>query len=160
MGATFRFRLLREDETLRLGRCEIRLLRQHHPDTSYSYRVDDGRTVVVYASDAEYCDLDEGNLRRYVEFFRDADALIFDAQYSLRDVLFEKDGWGHSTAFIGIDLAGHAGVRRLILFHHEPAYNDRALVELLETARLYKAQDPQQPSFEILLAYEGLTLEL
>lgn len=160
MGATFHFKLLREDEVLRLGGCEIRLIRQRHPGVSYSYRIDDGRAVVVYATDAEYHNLDDGNMHRYVEFFRHADALIFDAQYSLRDVLFEKDGWGHSTAFIGIDLAGQAGVKRLILFHHEPIYNDQALIELLETAQIYKAQDPQQLELEILLAYEGLELDL
>jgi phosphoribosyl 1,2-cyclic phosphodiesterase len=160
MGATFCFHLLREDEVLRLGGCEIRPFGQRHPDTSYSYRIDDGQAVVVYATDAEYRDLDEENLHRYVEFFCSADALIFDAQYSLREAFFEKDGWGHSTAFVGIDMAKQAAVKRLILFHHEPAYNDLALIELLETARLYKAQDPEQPTLEILLAYEGLELEL
>lgn len=160
MGATFQYRLLKEDQVLQLGDCEIRLIRLRHPSISYSYRVDNGQAVLVYATDAEYRDLDEGNLHRYVEFYRGADALIFDAQYSLRDALFEKDGWGHSTAFIGVDLAGQAGVKRLILFHHEPTYNDKALIELLKTARLYKMQDPQQPAYEILLAYEGLELEL
>jgi phosphoribosyl 1,2-cyclic phosphodiesterase len=160
MGATFHFKHLTEDQTLQIGNCEIRLIRQRHPSVSYSYRVDDGQAVVVYATDAEYRDLDEDNLHRYVEFFRGVDALIFDAQYSLREVLFEKDGWGHSTAIVGIDLAGQAGVKRLILFHHEPTYNDQALIYLLETAHTYKAQDPQQPDYDILLAYEGLELEL
>jgi len=160
MGATFHFHLLREGETLQLGDCQVRLFGQRHPDTSYSYRVEDGRAAVVYATDAEYRDLDEENLHRHVDFFYQADALIFDAQYSLREAFFEKDGWGHGTAFVGIDLAKQADVKRLVLFHHEPAYNDLALIELLETARLYKAQDPEQPSLEILLAYEGLELEL
>jgi phosphoribosyl 1,2-cyclic phosphodiesterase len=160
MGATFQFKLLQEDQVLRLGDCEVRLIRQRHPSASYSYRIDDGQAVVVYATDAEYRDLGEDNLSRYVDFCRGADALIFDAQYSLREVLFEKDGWGHSTAIVGIDLAGQAGVKRLILFHHEPTYNDQALAQLLETAQVYQAQDPQQPDYEILLAYEGLELEL
>ncbi len=160
MGATFRFNLLHDDETLHLGNCEIALIKLQHPDRSYSYRIDDGEAVAVYATDSEYRDLNQDNLQHYVEFFRHADALVFDAQYSLRDALFEKDGWGHSTAFIGVDLANQAGVRRLILFHHEPTYNDRALCKLLETAQIYKMQDPQQTRCEILLAYEGLELEL
>jgi len=160
MGATFYFHLLHAGQNFQLGRFDIRPFEQRHPDKSYSYRIADGRVEVVYATDAEYRDLDQGNLHRSVEFFCRADALIFDAQYSLRDAFFEKDGWGHGTAFVGIDLAKQADVKRLILFHHEPTYNDQILVDLLETARLYMVQDPEQPSFEILLAYEGLELEL
>lgn len=160
MGAAFHFDLLREDAIVSLGNCQIRLLRQRHPDASYTFRIDDGHAAAIYATDAEYQDLDEVHVERHREFFKDADVLIFDAQYSLQEALFEKDGWGHSTAFIGIDLAAQAGVKRLVLFHHEPTYNDQALAALLETARLYKAQDPQPSEVEILLAYEGLELTL
>ncbi|MFZ5919168.1 MAG: MBL fold metallo-hydrolase [Chloroflexota bacterium] len=160
MGATFEFNLLQPGQRLRLGDCEIDIITQHHPDTSHSCRIGDGRSVVVYATDAEYRDLGQESLQRYVDFFSRADALIFDAQYSVRDALFEKDGWGHSTAFVGIDLAAQAGARRLILFHHEPTYNDQALADLLQTAQVYRDQDPQPVALEIVLAYEGLELVL
>lgn len=36
----------------------------------------------------------------YVDFFRDADLLIFDAQYTLNDAL-DKADWGHSSPLMG-----------------------------------------------------------
>jgi phosphoribosyl 1,2-cyclic phosphodiesterase len=160
MGATFHFVPLHESSTVPVGNCTVRLLKQRHPGVSYTFCIDDGHASAVYATDAEYQELDEAHVQRYRDFFKNADALIFDAQYSLQEALFEKDGWGHSTAFIGIDLAAQAGVKRLILFHHEPAYNDQALAALLETARLYRDKDPRPTDLEILLAYEGLELTL
>jgi anti-anti-sigma regulatory factor len=61
---------------------------------------------------------------------------------------------------IGVDLARRAGVGRLILFHHEPTYSDSRLQEIQATAVAYQAQDPSLPPCEVLLAYEGLHLDL
>lgn len=78
----------------------------------------------------------------------------------MQDALLEKDGWGHSIALVGIDLANHAGVKQLILFHHEPTCNDQALIQLVETAQIYRMQVQPRPEFEILLACEGLELQV
>ena len=42
-----------------------------------------------------------------------ADALVFDAQYSLRDVFLSKADWGHSSAIIGVDIAERAQAKPL-----------------------------------------------
>ncbi|RME46664.1 MAG: STAS domain-containing protein, partial [Caldilineae bacterium] len=110
--------------------------------------------------DAEYKNLDEASLQPYLNFFRNADALVFDAQYTLRDVWQLKEDWGHSSAMIGVDLARAAGVKRLLLFHHDPTATDARLMEIQQTAQAYQAQDPSLPTCEVLIAYEGLTLDL
>ena len=58
---------------------------------------------------------------RFVEFFRDADLVIFDAMYSLADAISVKADWGHSSNIVGVELCQRADVEHLCLFHHEPA---------------------------------------
>ena len=53
------------------------------------------------------------------DFFKDADLLIFDAQYNLTEVL-DKPDWGHSTPMMGAELAYRAQVKRLALISSRP----------------------------------------
>ena len=64
---------------------------------------------------------------RFVEFFRDADLVIFDAMYSLADAISVKADWGHSSNIVGVELCQMAGARHLCLFHHEPVFDDEAI---------------------------------
>ena len=74
---------------------------------------------------------------RFVDFFRDADLVIFDAMYSLADSISVKADWGHSSNVVGVELCQLAGARHLCLFHHEPVFDDEAIEAVLaETRRL------------------------
>ncbi|MEI8307619.1 MAG: tetratricopeptide repeat protein [Chloroflexales bacterium] len=143
-----------------VGSVHIQTLRNQHPGDSYSYRFEDERSALVCASDAEYQSLDVASIQPQLDFFRNADALIFDAQYGLRESWESKVDWGHSSVMIGVDLARRAGVKRLILFHHEPTASDSQLQEIQAIGVAYQAQDPSLPPCEVLLAYEGLQINL
>jgi anti-anti-sigma factor len=142
-----------------IGNVRINTIRNTHPNRSYSFRFEDQHSVFVYASDAEYKDLNDASVQPHIEFFRGADALIFDAQYTLTQSWKNVD-WGHSSAMIGVDLARAAGVKRLLLFHHHPTHSDAELEEILATAIAYQAEDTSLPTCEIHLAYQGLTIDL
>lgn len=159
MKATIEFVPLQAGETFYLDSISIKTLENTHPGRSYSYRFEDPYSALVYATDAEYKQLDSISLRPFIEFFRDANVLIFDSQYTLREA-WRKVEWGHSSALIGVDLARAAGVKRLLLFHHDPTYSDAELQEIQATAVAYQAQDPSLPTCEVLVAYEGLELDL
>ena len=91
---------------------------------------------IVYSTDCEHKEsvLDENY--PFVEFFRDADLLIFDAMYSLAEAVSVKEDWGHSSNIVAVELAQMARVKRLVLFHHEPAYDDATIERVLrETIR-------------------------
>jgi phosphoribosyl 1,2-cyclic phosphodiesterase len=159
MRAEVRFIPLVEGECTLVGPASVRSIVQAHPGVSYGYRINSEGQSLVYATDAEYSRLSREQLRRCEDFMRGADLLIFDAQYTLWESLFEKTDWGHSSATMGVDLACRIGIKRLALFHHEPTYSDAELLALLENARAYQFQNPGGCSCEILIAYEGLTLE-
>ncbi|MCG8361016.1 MAG: MBL fold metallo-hydrolase, partial [Kiloniellales bacterium] len=43
-------------------------------------------------------------------------------------------GWGHSTWQEGARLCDEAGVKRLVIFHHDPSHNDDFLDRVAEDA--------------------------
>jgi phosphoribosyl 1,2-cyclic phosphodiesterase/anti-anti-sigma regulatory factor len=151
---------LREGETVTLGRTAVSNLSLYHPGTAYAYRFDDGASRFVFASDGEYKSLTDAHLRRYTDFFADADALVFDAQYSLRDVFLSKADWGHSSAIIGVDLAERARAKRLITFHHDPTHSDEQVYAIAAAAREYARVNQITPDTQVLVGTEGLELFL
>ncbi len=148
-----------DGEVITIGNVTVKHMKLNHPGGSYSYRFDDGDHSFVYASDSEYKKLDEKSLRRFLDFFADADVLLGDTQYSLRESIAKED-WGHSSALILADIATRAGVKKLVTYHHEPRNSDQQVWDLAENARRYLALDPSRPPCEIIVGYEGLVVEL
>jgi ribonuclease BN (tRNA processing enzyme) len=96
------------------------------------------------------------NTQVFVDFFRDADLLIFDAQYTLNDVL-DKVDWGHSTPLMGAEFASRANVRKLALFHHDPLADDQAICAGQKQAESYLAK--RNSTCQVIIASEGLEVE-
>ena len=113
--------------------------------------------ALIYASDASYNNLAPERMKVYHDFYRDADVLIFDAFFALIES-FEKSDWGHSSSFIGVDIALHAGVKRLVLYHHDPLSDDSRLQSLLESTLNYLNHLAPDTSCEVLIAHEGMEL--
>ncbi len=159
MRAERKFITVEVGQPFTVGHLTVNTIPNAHPGVAYSYRFEDKNSVFVFASDAEYKNLDEQSIRPYINFFRNADLLLFDAQYTLKEA-WQKVDWGHSSAMIGVDLARAAGAKRLLLFHHDPTNSDAELLQVQQTAEAYRAQDTSLPQCEIIVAYEGLTIDL
>ncbi len=157
--ATIEFVRLREYERMRLGNIRISNLKLHHPGDAYTFRFEYDASSFVYASDGEYKQLDDENIKRYIKFYSGADLLIFDAQFSLRESILKED-WGHSSALIGADLARRAGVKRLVLFHHDPSTTDTELLKILAQAEDYQDSFHDKNSCEIFIGREGQVFDL
>jgi phosphoribosyl 1,2-cyclic phosphodiesterase len=166
MRSTRSWELLNPDETIEIEGVEVTATLLSHPGRSYAYRLSHGGKSVVYATDAEYHRMDKESTAHYVDFFRDADLLIFDAQFSFEQVIDEKRDWGHSTPKMGAELAFRAGVKRLVLFHHDPAATDERLWAAVEEAYHHLAfrnrgiEQSADRLTEVILAREGLTVDL
>jgi phosphoribosyl 1,2-cyclic phosphodiesterase len=120
-----------------------------HPGGVFGYRITSQNKVVVYASDVNQPA--EGPDPRVVELARDADLLIHDAQYTPEEKKV-RAAWGHSSWLEAIQVAKDAGVRKLILFHHDPDHGDDELEEIERQAQAIFA--------ETMLAREGLEIDL
>jgi phosphoribosyl 1,2-cyclic phosphodiesterase len=160
MNAILKFSRMSEDQWHQIGKFRVYPFHLSHPGLTYGYRIEDGESCLVMATDAEYKCVNQASTAAYVEFFRDADLLIFDAQYSLNEVL-DKPDWGHSTAMMGAELAYRAGVKRLALFHHDPLSSDEEIWQAKEQAEAYLLyRQDSFPACEVLVAYEGLSLAI
>jgi phosphoribosyl 1,2-cyclic phosphodiesterase len=155
MGATMTFRDLREGEVVDIG-GEVRVsnTRGNHPNGVYAYRVDSHGKSVVYATDTEHYSIVDPRLLRLCQ---GADLLIYDAMYTPEEYAGQagggpKTGWGHSTFPEAARLAQAAGVRRLVLHHHDPMQSDDAVRE--------KERRCRELFPETIAGREGLTIEL
>jgi phosphoribosyl 1,2-cyclic phosphodiesterase len=107
--------------------------RLHHPNGVMGFRISDGRSSVVYATDVE---LSEAQTReKLARFAQGADLLIADAQYSPEEYADGKVGWGHGTWRDAAIVAREAEVGRLFLFHHDPNRTDEEVAEFEERAK-------------------------
>jgi ribonuclease BN (tRNA processing enzyme) len=112
-------------------------------------RIEYGGRSLVFATDVEN---PLRNDQQLIEFARGADVLIHDAQYTEDAYTMSKRGFGHSTPQMATAVARAAGVKQLILFHHDPEYDDALLEQAVQVA---------QGEFSgILLAREGQELSL
>ena len=74
-----------------------------------------------------------------VEFLRDTNVLILDAQYTDEEYRAHV-GWGHGSISSAVSLGAEADVKRLILFHHDPNHDDAMVDRMVEKARMQIAQ--------------------
>ncbi|MCB0193009.1 MAG: MBL fold metallo-hydrolase [Anaerolineae bacterium] len=159
MSATLEFKQLKAEQWYQIGNFRVYPMMLSHPGQAYGYRIEDGQSCLVCASDSEYKQVDPTSTEAYVDFFHDADLLIFDAQYNLSEALDRLD-WGHSTAMMGAELAYRAQAKRLALFHHDPASSDEKIWAGKEQAEAYLARRKPQHVCEVIVAYDGLSLEI
>ncbi len=91
--------------------------------------------------------------RRHARFMAGAGLAIHDAQYTPEEYPSKKN-WGHSTYEYAVELAAAAGVRQLVLTHHDPTHDDAFVEEVEKRARGYARQ--LGDAVEVCCAYEGL----
>jgi phosphoribosyl 1,2-cyclic phosphodiesterase len=131
------FQEVRDREQFSIGDFRISTVRANHTDPVYAYRIELGGQSVVYATDTEHYSCVD---RKLVSLSKNADVLIYDAQYLPEEYTGESGmsrvGWGHSTYEAGVMLAKEAGVKNLLLFHHDPIRNDHAVFEIERKTRL------------------------
>ena len=142
-----------------IGEFTVNSMPLRHPGGSFTYRIKKNGRAFVYATDAEYKDLSPKVMDQYISFYANSEALVFDAQFSLEDAM-EKEGWGHSSSMVGVDIALKANINRLILFHHEPSYNDEKLQEIYDKTIRYYEMIKGNRNLEIIMAREGLEMEI
>jgi phosphoribosyl 1,2-cyclic phosphodiesterase len=82
---------------------------------------------LVFATDTEGY---EGGDQRLIRLARGADLLIHDAEYVDREYSgppLVRQGWGHSTWRMAVQVGQQAQVKRLALTHHHAQHDDAAM---------------------------------
>ena len=131
----------------------------HHPQGGMGFRFREGEKTFVFITDNELKGEPwEGRKpENYEKFSRDADILVHDAQYTIEEI-DKRMSWGHSDQEAACTLAKKAGVKKLILFHHDPNRTDSE-IKHIERLCIEKAEKENSP-VEIMAAREGSEFEL
>lgn len=160
LSAHIEFDLLQPDQRYEIAGYGVQALKQLHSGDSYGWRFERHGKAMVYSTDSEHKLGDQAALDRFVEFFADADLVVFDAMYSLVDAISVRADWGHSSNLMGIELCQAAKARRLCLFHHEPANDDAKIAQVLAQSRQLESIYREAAALEVSTAYDGLEIAL
>lgn len=123
----------------------------HPKDGVTIYKISHKGKSLVYATDKEsYL----GGDNKLIDFARNCNLLIHDAQYTTEDYVNKvspKQGYGHSTFEMALDVQNKTNAEKLVFFHLDPSYNDEKLDYLKDN---YSADNKS------IVAYENLELDL
>ncbi len=148
MGAKIEF-FHTPEHSYTIDQAAVTAVQHNHPGGAYSYRFQsaDGKSI-VFCTDIEHGDSIDPNI---IELARGADLLIHEGQYTPEELPRFK-GWGHSSWQQAIEVAEQAGVKQLIITHHDPDHDDRFLAEV---ERQCQARLPG-----CLLARQGMSIKV
>jgi phosphoribosyl 1,2-cyclic phosphodiesterase len=125
----------------------------HPANGIYVYRIEYGGKALVFCTDVEGYLYGDSKL---INFTKGAELLIHDGQYSKEQYTSlptPRQGFGHSTPEMAIEVAKAAEVKNLAITHHDPGSTDKYL-EGLESkykkrfSKLFYAKEGK--SFRIL----------
>lgn len=143
-------------KTVSLGQFQIRAFSNRHGSTTaLAYRIEKGKTALVYLSDVEYPA--SGPSKEVVEFCRAADLLIHDCTFSPEDKEKHRDR-GLASIAEAVQVGQAAQIKQLAMFHYDQDYTDEFVDALAErTQNLMTKSGARQA---VIAAREGLTIEL
>ena len=164
LGANVRYHDLVEG-VVEVGDITVRTQYLNHPALTLGYRLEVDGASLVYTCDHEPFSqqLADGRKdiadqdQRHIDFLRDADLVIHDAQYTAAEYV-SKVGWGHSTFEAAVDMCRLAGAKRLALTHHDPLRDDDAVDQMQEAARTRASEAGVE--LDVFAAKEGMEIEL
>jgi phosphoribosyl 1,2-cyclic phosphodiesterase len=124
-----------------------------HPSNGvFVYRVEYSGKAIVFATDVEGYLFGNSKL---ISFSENADLLIHDAQYTREQYTAlptPRQGFGHSIPDMAIEVAKKAGVKTLVMTHHDPTATD---TQLKRNQTKYKRQFSN-----LFYAREGLSFHI
>ncbi len=138
-----------------LGKVRIQALRANHPGVTVGYRLTTPNGTLAFFPDSE--PRLGGDDRDMIDFIREVDVLVLDSQYD-RAEYAAHTGWGHGCVDDSVSLALKAGVKKLILFHHDPNHADKKIDTFVKHARTLV----QKANGKLIVeaAREGMVLRL
>jgi phosphoribosyl 1,2-cyclic phosphodiesterase len=153
MAAQLEFHDISIGQNVNIGDIVVESALLNHPGEAVGYRVNWQGYSAAYVTDTEHFPdrLDENVLK----LAHNADVLIYDATYTdeeYHNPKSPKESWGHSTWQEAVKVSKAAGVKKLVIFHHDPLHNDQFLDRVGE-------QVAEQFS-DSLMAREGLSIQL
>jgi phosphoribosyl 1,2-cyclic phosphodiesterase len=119
-----------------IGSIRVVPIALSHPNGGSGYKFIEDDKTFVFLTDNELGYVHPGGLpfEEYLNFSRDADLLIHDAEYTPEEYKTFID-WGHSVYTDALDLAQQAAVKKLGLFHLNQERTDQEMDDIVKDCR-------------------------
>jgi len=123
-------------EAFDIGSVKVIPIVLSHPNGGSGYKFVENNRSFVFLTDNELGYVHPGGLRfsDYVDFCRQADLLVHDAEYTPGEYKTLRT-WGHSSYADVLELATRAGVKKLGLFHLNRERSDDAMEVIVNDCR-------------------------
>lgn len=123
MGGKFKFTNLGTEFRNVGNDIRAKMIKQNHPGNSYGIRIElNGKTLII-CTDIEH---EKTISDEFIEFCKNADLLIHDAQYTDEELELHR-GWGHSSYNQAMEVAERSNAKMLVMTHHDPDHDDEFL---------------------------------
>ena len=177
LSADITYEILKEDTFSLYDDVKVTTKILNHPVIDLGYRIEaDGAVFVTVYDHEPFRNLFDGNPEdedydevakiegekaakmnnmKVQQFIKGADLLIHDAQYTNKEYLASKIGWGHSPIEHVLHTSIKSGVKRLALHHHDPTRTDAEL-DLIERVVKKRAARIKSANIDVFMAREGL----
>ena len=103
----------------------VRTAPLNHPDGATGYRIEYAGRSLAYVTDTEH--VPGSPDRNVLGLIEGADVAIYDCMYTDEEYARSYVGWGHSTWQEAVRLCKPAGVKKLVVFHHDPDHDDEKM---------------------------------
>lgn len=154
-----------------IGPIKITTIELPHPGGALAYRLETPESTFILATD---CELDQiirnksevaENLEtqrefdpRFLDFFRGADLIIIDCQYT--DAIYPtRVGWGHNSVAAVVDFALQVQPKAVALTHHDPQSTDADIASIVRDA-VRRVKDAAENPPLVFAAREGMTYKV
>jgi phosphoribosyl 1,2-cyclic phosphodiesterase len=142
------------DRALSIGSINISTIVNNHPNHTRGFKFVENNKSFAFLTDNEVRAKDgKTSYDDFVDFVKNTDLLIHDAQYT-EEVYKTKIGWGHSTYSQVAELAHDAGVKELMVTHHDPFSTDKFIDRNIKDIR------KKSPKLKIEAAADGKSRRL
>lgn len=138
-------------KTFTLGDVKIETIVNNHPNHTRGFKFTENNKSFAFLTDNEvHAQNGKTSYKEFADFIKGADLLIHDAQYT-EDEYKTKIGWGHSTYHQVAKLAQDAGVKELMVTHHDHFSSDKFIDRNIKDVR------KKYPKYKIEAAADGKT---
>ena len=156
------FRELSED-VFNIDDLTVKTKKMNHIVNCIGYRFEANGQSISFTTDHEtYFDAADTKDRvqseadklnmKFINFIKNSNILVADAQY-LPDEYHKYKGWGHSSVLDTVNRAAAAGIKILILFHHDPNREDWQIDKIVTHYR--RIIEKKNIDLKIFAAREG-----
>jgi len=118
--------VISDQVSVQKGPITLSFHKVNHPGLTYCFKIKTPHQTIGYVTDNELSLPFGKEQESLIEFYKECDLLIHEAQYSSKEYT-ERKGWGHSDCIAALHFVEKTGAKKWLISHHDPSHTDEDL---------------------------------